>query len=849
MATYYSGTFATGMTTINCRLELTVNSQSIANNTSNVTVKAFFWRNNSWQGDTYGTGTCYVKINGTEYSQAITPSQSVKQAGIYLFSKTLNITHNSDGTKTLPLELRATHEMFPVSTKTWSPTLTTIPRASTFTLSSSNVNAGSSTTLTITRASSSFTHKAYLVFGSKTWTIGTSIGTSVAYTIPNETMNQIPSAVKGTGTIRVETYNGSTKLGEKTASITINVPTSVVPSFSSLGVARVDNGVPSGWGIYVQGKSKATLTINSPAGAYGSTITAYSISGGGYSSSASSFTTGVLNTTGTNTFTAKITDSRGRTATATASITVYEYKAPAISSISIVRCDSGGTASDEGTYLKTTASFSVSSCNSKNTATGKTAYKTLTGSYTGEVAITSGTAKVFGAGAISIDSSYKARVTVADAFQTVTKEVDISTASTTMDFRSGGKGVAIGKVSEKNAFEVGMTADFKNRVDFANDTYHTKSIHIADEMGLMNSGGNTYLRNNGTATILSAPNATIHIRPKGNSTATAQTQFYSDGTVELSSASSTGIKLKSELKQSKNVLKLYNGSKSSWIGCQNDNYFHFQTEAPHFYYYQPIIMATPSDGVLLRSETGVQAWNCIDLYRSNYRARLGIGGHASGGYGPTFECWTPNSTSFFSRLDVCTDRLSFYKQGGDKTFNVFVDSAGHGGITIGSTSTTYLKWLRSTAQLQVRNYGDTAYSQIVASSFTNGSKREFKENIKELDPLTAKNIVMGNTIQTYNLKNEVEEMEKIEEEAEALGIVLDTEMTIPNTRAGLILEDLTPEADNILHPERTEGIDVYAMASVLWKHNQEQQKEIDSLRNEIEELKKLVQSIVKEKNE
>lgn len=849
MATYYSGTFATGMTTINCRLELTVNSQNIANNTSNVTVKAFFWRNNSWQGDTYGTGTCYVKINGTEYSQAITPSQSVKQAGIYLFTKTLNITHNSDGTKTLPLELRATHEMFPVSTKTWSPTLTTIPRASTFTLSSSNVNAGSSTTLTITRASSSFTHKAYLIFGSKTWTIGTSIATSQAYTIPNETMNQIPNATKGTGTIKVETYNGSTKLGEKTASITINVPSSVVPSFSSIGITRVDNGVPSGWGIYVQGKSKATLSISGASGSYGSTITSYSISGGGYTSSASSFTTGTLNSSGTVTFTAKITDSRGRTASKTASITVYEYQPPTISNISIVRCNSGGTASDEGTYLKTTASFSVSSCNGKNTATGKTAYKTLTGSYTGEVAITSGTAKTFGAGAISIDSSYKARVTVTDAFQTVTKEVDISTASTTMDFRSGGKGVAIGKVSEKNAFEVGMTADFKNRVDFTSDTYHARPIHMADEMGLVNNGGNTYLRNNGTATILSAPESSVYIRPKGTSTATAQTQFYSDGTVELSSASSTGIKLKSEVKQSKNVLKLYNGSKSSWIGCQNDNHFHFQTEAPNFYYYQPILMATPSDGVILRNETGVQAWSCVDLYRSNYRARYGVGGHVNNTYGPTIECWQPNATSFTSRVDITTDRFSFYRPGGDKTFNVFVDSGGHGGITIGSTYTTYLKWLRNTTQLQVRNFADNAYTQIVASSFTNGSKREFKKNIEELDPLTAKNIVMGNTIQTYNLKNEVEEMEKIEEEAEALGIILDIEMTTPNTRAGLILEDLTPEADNILHPERTEGIDVYAMASVLWKHNQEQQKEIDSLRNEIEELRNLVQSIVKEKTE
>ena len=467
MATYYSGTFATGMTTINCRLELTVNSQNIAKNTSNVTVKAKFWRNNSWQGDTYGTGTCYVKINGTEYSQAITPSQSVKQAGIYLFSKTLDIPHNADGTKTLPLELRATHEMFPVDKKTWSPTLTTIPRASTFTLSSSNVNAGASTTLNITRASSSFTHKAYLVFGTKTWTIGTSIATSQAYTIPNETMNQIPNAVKGTGTIRVETYNGSTKLGEKTASIVINVPSSVVPSFSSLEITRVDNGVPSDWGIYVQSKSKATLSISGASGNYGSTITSYSISGGGYSSTASSFTTGVLNTSGTNTFTAKITDSRGRTATKTTTITVYEYAQPQITKTNFFRCNSNGTANEDGTYISATIDYNYSTVNSKNTHSCSIWFrKKGTTSWGSEIALTKNTAKVIGSGTISVDSTYELCFRAKDGFIAIDKYIDLPTGSTTVDFRAGGKGVAIGKVSEKDAFEVGMVSEFSKTASF-----------------------------------------------------------------------------------------------------------------------------------------------------------------------------------------------------------------------------------------------------------------------------------------------------------------------------------------------------------------------------------------------
>ena len=231
------------------------------------------------------------------------------------------------------------------------------------------------------------------------------------------------------------------------------------------------------------------------------------------------------------------------------------------------------------------------------------------------------------------------------------------------------------------------------------------------------------------------------------------------------------------------------------------------------------------------------SWKSLDLIRHGCTARFGIGGHSNGGYGPTIECWQPNDTSFSSRLDVAVDKLSFYKPGGDKALNVWVDSGAHGGIAIGSTSTTYLKWLRGTTQLQVRNYADNAYTQIVASSFTNGSRREYKQNIDDIDASTVKDIVMNNHIKTYNLKEEVKEMENIEAEAQELGIELEPEMTTPNTRAGLILEDLTPEADDLVHPERTDGIDTYAMVSVVWKFCQEQQKAIDRLEQENKEIK------------
>ena len=234
------------------------------------------------------------------------------------------------------------------------------------------------------------------------------------------------------------------------------------------------------------------------------------------------------------------------------------------------------------------------------------------------------------------------------------------------------------------------------------------------------------------------------------------------------------------------------------------------------------------------------AWKSLDLMRHGCIARYGIGTEGTGADAnhAAVETWNRGASAYTSRLEVGANKLRYVKNvGGSPAFNVWVDSGAHGGIAIGSTSTTYLKWLRGTTQLQVRNYDDNAYTQIVASAFTVSSKQEFKENIVDIEGSKALDIVMGNDIKLYNLISEREELKKINEEAEEKGIVLDEEMIRPNTKVGLILDDLTPEAGELLHPERTEGIDLYAMVSLAWKVCQEQQKAIDRLEQENKEIR------------
>lgn len=92
--------FGTSNPHVKYKIEVTVNSQSIENNTSNITVNVWFYRNNKGY-TTFGTGTCYCGINGTSYSQAITPSQKITNTSISLFTKTVDISHDNDGSKSI----------------------------------------------------------------------------------------------------------------------------------------------------------------------------------------------------------------------------------------------------------------------------------------------------------------------------------------------------------------------------------------------------------------------------------------------------------------------------------------------------------------------------------------------------------------------------------------------------------------------------------------------------------------------------------------------------------------------------------------------------------------------------
>lgn len=457
----------------------TVDSQSVANNTSSVTVKVqLVSTGSSYTINSSASKSGSVTINGTKYSFSFTAALSGNQAKT-LYTKTVTVSHGADGSKTcafaatIGINVTLSGTYYGNVTASGNGTFDTIPRATTPTLSASSVNMGASITINMPRASSSFDHTLTYKFGNASGTIGTDLGTSKAWTVPLSLASQIPSGTSGTCTITCKTYNGSTLIGTKTVSFKANVPASVVPTISAVSTAETVSGLAAKFGAFVQGKSKVKVTITA-AGAYGSTIKTYKTTVGGKSYSGAAPTTGTLSS-GSKTISITVTDSRGRTATATRAITVVAYSAPTIPTLTAVRALQDGTENYEGQHGKIALKFSVSAVGNKNTSAYTLEYKAKPATTWETIQTGTGyslTDTVITDAVFSVDSAYDVRLSVTDYFGTIRKTTEIPTAFTLLDFNASGRGLAFGKVSEMTeGVEFGLPAYFTHGETPSSVTY------------------------------------------------------------------------------------------------------------------------------------------------------------------------------------------------------------------------------------------------------------------------------------------------------------------------------------------------------------------------------------------
>lgn len=312
-------------------------------------------------------------------------------------------------------------------------------------LSAATVEMGKSVTINTPAVNSAYRHTLRYAFGSASGTIATGIASSVSWTPPVSLANQIPSATAGSGTIYCDTYSGSTLLGTKSVSITLTVPGSVVPSAGTLSAALAED--TSGTGLYVKGMGKAKLTLSGASGAYGSSITSYTITGGGWTATNGALTTGTLASAGNITFTATVTDSRGRKASTTRTISVIDYTKPGVAVCDVYRCDADGNRKKAGTYFAVEINASYSAITG-NTLSITARYKKQSESSYGTAAnVTNNGKTVLGGGNIGASTTYDVLVTVADKYNSLLIQRTLSTKSVLQSFKRSA-GAAIGKVAE-----------------------------------------------------------------------------------------------------------------------------------------------------------------------------------------------------------------------------------------------------------------------------------------------------------------------------------------------------------------------------------------------------------------
>lgn len=441
-------------------------SQSVVNNTTTISWSLLLIAGSAGQIISSASKAWSVTINGTTYSG--TNSVAIENSTTKtLASGQVTIGHNADGSKSFNYSFSQafgiTFAGASIGTMTGSGTgtLNTIPRATTPGLSTTSANMGDTINIYTARASDAFKHDlAYSFAGGAFVSIANGVDTLTYWKIPLDLANSIPNTTSGTVTLRCITKNGTTVVGTKTVLLTAKVPTSMIPTIGSVTHTEAASGVAETVGAYVQGKSKVSVSI-AASGVYGSTIKSYSSTFVGKTYTGASWTSDVMTLSGALSIVTTVTDSRGRTASKTTSLTVLEYNPPKITAFQASRYNSAGEADPNGTSLWLRLVYSVASLNNQNTAAAKVEYKRSVDSswttlYNRTELSMDATFKPAGT-TFSTDYQWDFRVTLTDAFNSATPatyNTVLPSGAVILDIRADGKGIAFFKTSTKDGVEI-----------------------------------------------------------------------------------------------------------------------------------------------------------------------------------------------------------------------------------------------------------------------------------------------------------------------------------------------------------------------------------------------------------
>ena len=331
----------------------------VANNRSYISTELWIL------GSSYSAYNVDCNVTG---ANGYTNSHLTANGWVKLVSGGFWAPHNADGTGSATVGSYYSSGYGNMPYGEFTLTLTKIARASqpsinTWPNNSPDITAGVACTIHMNKQAN-FTHKVSYWFGNKKGTIATGVVDNCSWTPPTSLLDQIPNASTGSGTISVETYSGSTKIGEtKSCGFTLHLPNNSEPTIGTITLTEQHAGVKAkNANVTVQQISKKLVSV--PVSAkYSASIKTVTCDGVTLSNNNGTYT-GYISNKSNGTYKITAIDSRGLKSSNSVTQTFYEYAKPFITATLKRESETSakGTLSVNGSYstiLSNTLSMTI----------------------------------------------------------------------------------------------------------------------------------------------------------------------------------------------------------------------------------------------------------------------------------------------------------------------------------------------------------------------------------------------------------------------------------------------------------------------------------------------------------
>lgn len=341
----------------------------IANNRSYISTELWI------KGSSYSAYNVDCNVTG---GGGYTNSHLTANGWVKLVSGGFWAPHNADGTGSATVGSYYSSGYGNMPYGEFTLTLSTIPRASqpsinTYPNNSPDITAGVACTIHMNKHAN-FTHKVSYSFGKKSGVIATGVVDNCSWTPPTSLLDQIRTATVGYGGISVETYSGSTKIGEtKTCNFNLHVPNDSNPIIGDISLVEQHAGVKEkNDNVTVQQISRKFVSVPVTA-KYSTSIKSVVCDGVALTNNNGTYT-GYISNKSNGTYKITATDSRGLQSSNEAKQTFYEYAKPFITATLKRESEtsSKGTLSVSGSYstiLSNTLSMTIQRNDSSSPAT------------------------------------------------------------------------------------------------------------------------------------------------------------------------------------------------------------------------------------------------------------------------------------------------------------------------------------------------------------------------------------------------------------------------------------------------------------------------------------------------